>query len=412
MNTVLWIENIAAHWMQATILVAAGVALPALFALRAPRTMLPYWQALLAACLLLPFTQPWLPHAAPRSVMGAVQSTGADEVIFDGVSVLALTDIALAVIAAGIVLRFVWFCLGLWNLHLYRRQAVPLEARLLVASPSRMGLRPRSAVFLSKQVRGPVTFGFLRPMVLLPNGFSALPHEQQRAILQHEFLHVERGDWLFTLLEELCRAMFWFHPAVWWLVARIRLVREQVVDQATIDLTRDRVSYVEALLAIARTPQQGAFAGAPLFLSTRHLHARVARIAKEDVMSHRKLAFLLSTVSVCVLSAASLAVWSFPLDAGPQGDEARRVSNQEARSHRVELVRPMYPRDARRDRIEGTVKLEIQINKKGEVADARVLSGPTELRKVSLEAVLQWKYATDWDLPVTAPVDVNFTLSK
>jgi len=215
-----------------------------------------------------------------------------------------------------------------------------------------------------------------------------MPREQQRAVLQHEVLHVERADWLFTVVEELCRSLLWFHPAVWWVIARVRLVREQVVDRATIDLTRDRQSYVEALLAIASTPRRGAFAGAPLFLSTRHLHARVARITKEDVMSHRKLAFLLSTVSVCVLSAASLAVWSFPLHAAPQGAEARRVINEEARSHRVELVRPRYPGRARIKRIEGTVKLEIRINKRGDVVDARVLSGPMELRKASLEAVL------------------------
>ena len=129
-------------------------------------------------------------------------------------------------------------------------------------------------------------------------------------------------------------------------------------------------------------------------------------------MSHRKLAFLLSTVSVCVLSAAILAVWTFPLYAAPQETDARSVSNEEARSHRAELVRPKYPLDARANRIQGTVKLEIRINNKGDVVDARVLSGPMELRKASLEAVLQWKYATDWELPVTAPVDVNFTLTK
>ena len=288
MNTALWMENITAHWIQASVLVTAGAALPALFGLRAPRPMLRCWQALLAACLPLPFAQPWLSRAALQSVVGTAQPAGAHEAILDRVSPLSLTDIVLAVIAAGIALRLAWFCLGLWNLYRCRRPAVLVDAAPFNVDKSRIGSltssrtrsRRQAAILVSQQVRGPVTFGFLRPVIMLPGNFSAMQPEQQRAVLQHELLHVERSDWLFTLLEELCRAVLWFHPAVWWLIARIRLVREQVVDQATIDLTHDRQSYVEALLSIASTPQSGAFAGAPLFLSTRHLHTRMAQITK------------------------------------------------------------------------------------------------------------------------------------
>jgi len=112
MNTALWTENITAHWIQAAILVTAGAGLPALLGLRSPRPMLRYWQALLTACLLLPFAQPWLPRAAPRSVVGAVQPASVNVVMLDAGSMLSLTDIALAVIAAGIVLRLAWFCFG------------------------------------------------------------------------------------------------------------------------------------------------------------------------------------------------------------------------------------------------------------------------------------------------------------
>ena len=45
--------------------------------------------------------------------------------------------------------------------------------------------------------------------------------------------------------------MLWFHPAIWWLIGRIRLTREQVVDQAAIRLTDSKERYVESLLAVA-----------------------------------------------------------------------------------------------------------------------------------------------------------------
>ena len=51
--------------------------------------------------------------------------------------------------------------------------------------------------------------------------------------------------------EELLRSLLWFHPCVWWLLGRIQLCREQVVDADTIALTEDREVYLETLIAFA-----------------------------------------------------------------------------------------------------------------------------------------------------------------
>jgi len=49
----------------------------------------------------------------------------------------------------------------------------------------------------------------------------------------------------------LIRSVFWFHPAIWWLLGEIGLTREQVVDREVVELTRSRDEYLDALLAIA-----------------------------------------------------------------------------------------------------------------------------------------------------------------
>jgi len=56
----------------------------------------------------------------------------------------------------------------------------------------------------------------------------------------HELVHVRRGDWIDEVFEEGVRTLFWFHPAVRWLIGRIQLDREQVVDRAVTELTRPR----------------------------------------------------------------------------------------------------------------------------------------------------------------------------
>ena len=66
----------------------------------------------------------------------------------------------------------------------------------------------------------PVTFGFRRPVVLLPDSLRMQPEPIQRAVLAHELWHVRRRDWIWTVVEEAVRAVFWFHPAIWMLLSR------------------------------------------------------------------------------------------------------------------------------------------------------------------------------------------------
>ena len=110
-------------------------------------------------------------------------------------------------------------------------------------------------LFFSERVESPVPLGWLDPAVIFPRRFERMDESQQRAIACHELLHVARRDWLMNLLEELVLALFWFHPAIWWVVRSIRLSREQVVDGEVVALTGARKPYLHALLEIAGMPR-------------------------------------------------------------------------------------------------------------------------------------------------------------
>jgi TonB family protein len=64
-----------------------------------------------------------------------------------------------------------------------------------------------------------------------------------------------------------------------------------------------------------------------------------------------------------------------------------------------------YPRGAN---VTGTVVIDATLNQKGEVVDARVLSGPNELRRSALESVLGWHYATDTSAPPSVQISIHF----
>jgi TonB family protein len=78
----------------------------------------------------------------------------------------------------------------------------------------------------------------------------------------------------------------------------------------------------------------------------------------------------------------------------------------------IHSVAPKYPLEAKDKKIEGDVRLHIEINEEGEVHDPWVISGPKELRDAALEAVKQWKYSKDGPLPASSEVTLAFQLSK
>src|SRR5205823_6244086 len=57
----------------------------------------------------------------------------------------------------------------------------------------------------------PLTWGWLRPTLLLPTPFLTWPEERLRMILLHELAHIQRADWLFQILAQLTCAVYWFH---------------------------------------------------------------------------------------------------------------------------------------------------------------------------------------------------------
>jgi beta-lactamase regulating signal transducer with metallopeptidase domain len=342
MNTPLWFSNLLFWSAQVAVLALAAAFLPRLLQLRQPRVLLAYWRALLAVAFFLPVIQPW--HRAPAfgSIVLAPEAANvattpipvASHWNFPSLELIA--QILGIAILAGIAVRFAILALGLLKLRQFRQSSSSISSfaeTAAVLEEMRATLKARAEFRLSSDVLSPVTFGFTTPVILLPVRFPAMDARFQSAIACHELLHVRRCDWAHHLLEEVIRAIFWFHPAIAWLIARVRLAREQVVDLEVIELTNARKPYLEALLEFTNARASISAVPAPPFLVERQLAERVALMLKEVRMSRTRLIASLTAISCCITLAIVLAVWTFPLKAAPrlpqnppQGGVAQGVS--------------------------------------------------------------------------------------
>jgi beta-lactamase regulating signal transducer with metallopeptidase domain len=344
MNTSLWFSNLIFWSAQVALLVLAAGLLPRLLKILQPRVLLVYWRTLLAISFVLPMIQPWHrvkiegaitfePDLTALSVAPA-SSPSVSHWHFPNLQFVA--QILVGVILVGIAARFAILAMGLLRLRQLRKASSPIclspqSAAVLEEMCGRVNTR--AEFHLSRDVDSPVTFGFAAPVVLLPERFPSMNAQFQATIACHELLHVRRRDWAHHLAEEIIRAALWFHPAIAWVIARVRLAREQVVDLEVVRLTNERKPYLEVLLEFAFGNSRTAAIPAPPFLVERQLPERVALMLKEVRMSRTRLVASLIASSCSIALVIIFAVWSFPLKAAPhfgqnppQGGVAQGVS--------------------------------------------------------------------------------------
>jgi len=152
-----------------------------------------------------------------------------------------LPEALLAVWALGFAtVLFRWFVSsralrGAW------RSASPLETRGTMQ------------ILSSPALLEPGVFGIRRPVLLLPAGITErLTSAQMEAIFAHELCHVRRRDNLAAAIHMLVEAIFWFHPLVWWLGARLVAERERACDEEVLQSGRDPQAYAEGILTVCK----------------------------------------------------------------------------------------------------------------------------------------------------------------
>jgi bla regulator protein blaR1 len=111
---------------------------------------------------------------------------------------------------------------------------------------------PGIRVYAAPGLLEPAVVGLVRPILLLPAGLARhLTASQLQAVIAHEIAHVRRRDNLTAAVHMVVEAVFWFHPLVWWIGARLVAERERACDEEVLRRFAPR-TYVDAIVSVCR----------------------------------------------------------------------------------------------------------------------------------------------------------------
>jgi GWxTD domain-containing protein len=308
--------------------------------MKAPSVLHAIWTIVMLTMLSLPVWAMWGPQAV-MPVLPAPAASAVRAAIPAAVSIPSpptrVGNQGVAFDRVGVMTRRSWNWPAL-ALFVYSIVAGALLLRLAVGTARARRLMRRSTLtegrLTSLVCAAPVTVGWLRPVVILPEGWRHWSAARLDAVLTHEQAHMRRRDPLVQWLALLNRAMFWFHPLAWWLERRLSALAEQACDEAVLADGHDPHAYSEYLIDAARDLRRGRrmrLAGA--FMPGTRLPERIRRILDGTRIAPASRLRVAGTFAACVIVVTATAV-ATPIRAASQrgGDQSRLI------------VRPLQPR--------------------------------------------------------------------
>jgi TonB family protein len=371
------------HLWQSTLVLAAVASLVALLRDQAARVRYWLWWAA-SVKFLVPFSLlAWLGNAIGAAGPPVFElrdwPTTLDRLAEPMAAAAAPAPVLLLGLwALGFLAVALWWAVRALRVRALVRASVPHAAPL-----------PRGAsgpqVRMAPALVEPALVGIFRPVLLLPQGIAEhLSAAQLDAVLAHELAHWRRRDNLTAAAHMLVEAVFWFHPLVWWLGARLVDERERACDEAVVRSGHDGRTYAKGILNVCEHYVATALKCAA-GVSGADLKRRVVEIARNrpanDLPMEKKI--LVGTFALAMVLAPVL----FGMVSG-------RAAAQDDRDL-IPLVRiaPTYPPSALTARLEGEVTLSFTITTDGTTKDVVVLnSSAPEFESPAMTALLRWRY--------------------
>jgi len=367
----------------------------------APETRHALCAITLGTSALAPFTALYVPVHVPGVFLFAANSVNSA-----APANLALSHWLNFLFMTGLCVVLARFVIGVMYLAWQTRRGV-------VSDDAVPGVQIRFA-----PVSTPIVWGWLRPVVLIPREAQDWSMERRRFAIAHELAHLERRDNWSALLALAAQALYWFHPLVWWLSAKMAEQRELACDNTVLSSGAQPSEYADFLLDICRRFRSPALFGCAMASHSHLLRGRIINIlhASNNDCSSRwscpAIILLSGLLAAAGIMVPATADHTLPPDTPHQ---VYKIGGDVSAPRVVYKVEPQYTEDARNAKISGTVLLSIVVDAAGNPGNIQVVRGlDPGLDKNAIAALSQWRFApatkNNQAVTVQADVEVHYRL--
>ena len=257
------------------------------------------------------------------------------------------------------------------------------------------GAPPGLPVLISHEPIDAAVVGVFRPVLLLPATMTREEPAKVSPLIAHELAHIRRRDNLTSAVHAAVEAIFWFHPLVWWLGARMLRDRERACDEAALDSGFNPEFYAESLLhacrnALARRGRLVACAAG------WDLNGRI-----RSIMAHHRVRKL-SAAQSAVLGAFLVASIGAPAVGGllaPRPANAQERSAPAPLKFDVASIKPNTSGGAAGGMFPSPGRLTIR-----NYSLERLVLDTYHLKRFQLDGAKGWMQTDHWDIEAVFPV--------
>ena len=167
------------------------------------------------------------------------------------------------------------------------------------------GIRGEVRLLTTADVTTPMTGGWRKPVILLPEAATEWSPDQRDVVLTHELIHVRRRDALRQFMRRIAVALYWFHPLGWLAARRADLASERACDDEVLALGARPSDYARFLLLMASAYRRPPNVLALPLVNPSQLERRIVSILN---CKRPRASVARSAVAVIVLGSAGISV--------------------------------------------------------------------------------------------------------
>ena len=200
---------------------------------------------------------------------------------------------------AGLLLCFGFFAVSYIKCYREFRFSLPVENDILEAWKEKHPLKRSLSIRQTETIAAPLSYGVIRPVILMPKNTEWKNIYQLRYVLEHEYVHIRRLDMLTKLIMIAALCIHWFNPLVWVMYILFNRDLELSCDETVVRRFGMDIKSVYATALISMEEKKSGLTPLCNSFSKNAIEERIRAIMK--IKKTSKFAVIISAVLViCV----------------------------------------------------------------------------------------------------------------